>query len=77
MVPCGEDCDEGIGGGALRVNGDDPGFLEVANLGGKLGGLLGLVTDGDIFGTVVMVGVPVVGVAEESGDEVAVLDVES
>jgi hypothetical protein len=32
-----------MGGGCLRGKGDDP-LFEVAILGGKLGGLLGLVT---------------------------------
>ena len=67
---------EGMGGGALRGKGDDPQLFEVANLGGKLGGLLGLETDGELFGTVVMVGMPAVGTDEERGEGLVVLDAE-
>ena len=48
---------EGIGGGCLLGNGEEP-LLGVAIRGGKLGGLLGLAVTEDVFGTTVMVGVP-------------------
>ena len=58
-----------MGGGCLRGNGE-LGFFEVANLGGKLGGLQGLV--GEVVGATE----DVVGVAEERGDGLVVLDAE-
>ena len=76
MFACEVVCDEGIGGGALLGNGDDPELFEVDNLGGKLGGLLGLVIDGELLGTVVMVEVPVVGAAVERGEGLVVLEAE-
>ena len=50
--------EEGIGGGCLLGNGEEP-LLGVAIRGGKLGGLLGLAVTEDVFERTVMVGVPV------------------